>query len=161
MSPQKTLLACITGQRVSLEAPKSGADLEGGLARASRYYSPYQGIDVLEVDRDGLQGVGGRLGISGPSFKIKVDGKPTELKVELYKLINYHLIIVKVEGQKIMLHGIQEGREPRNRNGLDFEKIRDHVANGGCYDWKISGTISRPRPKLPHSSSSDRKRRGK
>ena len=112
MSPQKTLLACITGQCVSLEAPKSAADLEGRIARASRNYSPYPGINVLRVDRNRLLDLA-EYSNSSLTFKIKVDGEPTELEVEGYNLISYHLIIVKVEGQKIMLHGIQEGREPR------------------------------------------------
>ncbi|XP_027175213.1 uncharacterized protein LOC113774792 isoform X2 [Coffea eugenioides] len=68
--------------------------------------------------------------------------------------------VASVDNNEVKVRRLKDGDVPRNRNGLDLEKIRDD-ANRGCYDWKMSGTISRPSSNLPHSSSSDRKRRGK
>ncbi|KAL3535435.1 hypothetical protein ACH5RR_003896 [Cinchona calisaya] len=112
MGHNKTLLACISGQYVSLEATYPGDDIQRRLAKACQTnYSPYRGINVLKVDRNRLHALADYLGIS-PMYKIKVDGQPTGLEVRQYHLISCSLIIVKVDGQNVMMHGMEDGGEP-------------------------------------------------
>ncbi|KAL3535405.1 hypothetical protein ACH5RR_003866 [Cinchona calisaya] len=138
MGHNKTLLACISGQYVSLEATNPGADIERRLAKASQInYSPYRGINVLKIDRNGLHALAQHLGFP-PKYKIKVDGKPTGLEVQQYHLISNSLIIVKVDDKKVMLHGMKDGREPRKDNDLDWENIIED----DDYGWNLgTGTI--------------------
>ncbi|KAL3535423.1 hypothetical protein ACH5RR_003884 [Cinchona calisaya] len=138
MGHNKTLLACISDQYVSLEATNTGADIERILAVASQInYSPYRGINVLKVDRNRLHALAQHLGFS-PMYKIKVDGKPTGLEVQQYHLISNSLIIVKVDGQNVMIHGMKDGREPWNDNDLDWKNIKED----DDYGWNLgTGTI--------------------
>ncbi|KAL3535400.1 hypothetical protein ACH5RR_003877 [Cinchona calisaya] len=138
MGHNKTLLACISGQSVSLGPTKPGADIERRLAMASQInYSPYPGINVLKIDRKLLLELAEHLRLA-PTYKIKVDGKPTGLKVLQNHLISNSLIIVKVDDKKVMLHGMKDGREPRKDNDLDWENIIED----DDYGWNLgTGTI--------------------
>ncbi|KAL3535421.1 hypothetical protein ACH5RR_003882 [Cinchona calisaya] len=100
-------------------------------------YSPYPGINVLKIDRKLLLELAEHLRLA-PTYKIKVDGKPTGLKVLQNHLISNSLIIVKVDDKKVMLHGMKDGREPRKDNDLDWENIIED----DDYGWNLgTGTI--------------------
>ena len=110
----KGLIACITGEKASLRPTMAGADVARRLDQASGgYNSPYEGIKVLTVDRQKLLRLAAHIQSPPVIYGICVNGKRTGLTVEDSALFSYSLIIVKVEGQSIMMHGMEDGAEPR------------------------------------------------
>ncbi|XP_071907723.1 uncharacterized protein [Coffea arabica] len=155
----ETSIVCLSGKYVGLKAIKSAPDVDRRMANAKLLeHNPLPQINEVKFCRHELLRVAEHLGYA-PDYFFTVDGNPTNLKVSQGDLMDSKFVAA-VDKNEVKVHKLKDGDVPRNGNGLDLEKIRDD-ANGSWYDWKMSGTVSRPSSKLPHSSSSDRKRRGK
>ncbi|XP_027175212.1 uncharacterized protein LOC113774792 isoform X1 [Coffea eugenioides] len=155
----ETSIVCLSGKYVGLKATESGSDVDRRMVDAKLLeHNPLPQINEVKFCRHKLLRLAKYLRCA-PAYFFTVDGKPTNLKVSQGDLMDSNFV-ASVDNNEVKVRRLKDGDVPRNRNGLDLEKIRDD-ANRGCYDWKMSGTISRPSSNLPHSSSSDRKRRGK
>nr|XP_027067331.1 uncharacterized protein LOC113692928 [Coffea arabica] len=99
-------------------------------------HNPLPQINEVKFCRHELLRVAEHLGYA-PDYFFTVDGNPTNLKVSQGDLMDSKFVAA-VDKNEVKVHKLKDGDVPRNRNGLDLEKIRDD-ANGGCYDWKMSG----------------------
>ncbi|XP_071911318.1 uncharacterized protein [Coffea arabica] len=138
-----TSIVCLSGQSVGLRATESGEDVELRMAKAKlREHNPDPQINEIKFCRHELLRVAEHLRCA-PDYFFTVDGNPTNLKVSQGDLMDSKFVAA-VDKNEVKVHKLKDGDVPRNGNGLDLEKIRDD-ANGGWYDWKMSGTVSRPR----------------
>ncbi|KAL3501950.1 hypothetical protein ACH5RR_036399 [Cinchona calisaya] len=112
------------GQSASLVPTRPDRDLENRLSRAlGQPFNPVAGINVVKVSRNQLRRLANYIGAPPITFGITVNGQRTGLDIGYNELISHSIIILRVEGQQIMMHGLVDGSEPREGKGESWTVV--------------------------------------
>lgn len=119
MGNGKVVFRCTSGHNVSIE-PKYGGDQAmfrlscasiGGLFAKPTHVFHREELESVSKNRPA-------------KYRIKVDDKPISLEIEQYDLFYYPIIILKVEGNEAMMHGLEEHLIPRDCSAdVDWDAI--------------------------------------